>query len=123
MKIETFTFPNIKFPITYFIGKNAYDNFKIIDISKPNDLWFHINNISSCHVIANISELEYEFLTKKQLLTIIKKGALLCKQNTSKVKGEKKIEIIYTQVKNLVKIPQEEGSVLTKNTKIYTLSE
>jgi len=123
MKIETFTFPNIKFPITYFIGKNAYDNFKIIDISNPNDLWFHINNISSCHVIANISEPEYEFLTKKQLLTIIKKGALLCKQNTSKVKEEKKIEIIYTQVKNLVKIPQEEGSVLTKNTKIYTLSE
>ena len=123
MKIETFTFPNIKFPITYFIGKNAYDNFKIIDISKPNDLWFHINNISSCHVIANISEPEYEFLTKKQFLTIIKKGALLCKQNTTKVKEEKKIEIIYTQVKNLVKIPQEEGSVLTKNTKIYTLSE
>ena len=42
--------------ITYLIGKNAQDNFDIIDQSNENDIWFHAENISSCHVILKINE-------------------------------------------------------------------
>ena len=123
MRTEIIIFSNIKIPITYYIGKNASDNFRIIDIVKETDIWFHMNNSSSCHVVVCLPEKEEEFLTKKQLMTIIKKGALLCKQNTSKLRQEKKIEIIYTQVKNVVKIQEKEGTVITKNVKVYTLIE
>jgi len=122
MKQEIIMFNNIKTPITYYIGSNKSDNFKILDYVKETDIWFHIFDCSSCHVVVSIPEKEQELLTKKQVMTIIKRGALLCRQYTNKVKKEKNVEVIYTQVKNITKL-QEEGSVLAKNTKIYTLTD
>jgi len=122
MKKEIIIFTNIKTPITYYIGSNKSDNFKILDYVKESDIWFHIFECTSCHVVVSLPEKEEEFLTKKQVMTIIKKGALLCRQNTNSVKKEKLVEVIYTQVKNITKL-QEEGKVLAKNTKIYTLTD
>ena len=50
---------------------------------------------------------------------IITAGALLCKNNTNKLKSLKNIEIIYTQIKNITKtkIP---GCVETQNVKTVT---
>jgi len=47
-------------------------------------------------------------------------GALLCKLNTNKLKSLKKVEIVYTQIKNIEKtsIP---GCVITKNQKYIIL--
>ena len=56
MKTEIVYFENIKEEITFYIGKNDKDNFDVIDIGKPNDIWFHSNEGSSCHVIAKIPE-------------------------------------------------------------------
>jgi predicted ribosome quality control (RQC) complex YloA/Tae2 family protein len=122
MKIEIIHFSNIKSSITYYIGKSKLDNFNLINISNPNDLWFHANNTSSCHVVAKIPEEENEILTKKQIMTIIKKAALLCKQNTNKLYQEKNIEIIYTLVKNITKTDKN-GTVIANNIKTYTLFE
>jgi hypothetical protein len=48
--------------------------------------------------------LRYNFipdnLTKKQLMHIIKQGAVICKEY-SKCKSEKNVEIIYTNVENV----------------------
>ena len=55
-------------------------------------------------------------------MTIIKKGSLLCKQNTNKLYEEKNVEIIYTLIKNITKTDKV-GSVIANNTKMYTLSE
>lgn len=122
MKIEIIYFSNIKNSITYYIGKSKLDNFNLIDISNPNDLWFHAKNDSSCYVVAKIHEEENKNLTKKQIMTIIKKASLLCKQNTNKLYEEKNVEIIYTLVKNIIKTDTI-GSVIANNTKTYTLSE
>ena len=37
------------------------------------------------------------------MITIIKKGALLCKENTNKLKSLSKHVFMYTHVKNVVK--------------------
>ncbi len=86
--------------VVYYIGTNAVDNFATTDKGAPDDYWFHAKGVSSCHVVAKI----VESVDKRTLHTIIKRGALICKQNTSKLKSLEKVEFIYTKVKNVVKM-------------------
>jgi predicted ribosome quality control (RQC) complex YloA/Tae2 family protein len=97
MKEETVYFDDIV--VVYYIGTNAMDNFAVIDKGSPDDYWFHAKDVSSCHVIAKI----VEETNKKVLRTIIKKGCLLCKENTSKLKTLNNIEFVYTKVQNVTK--------------------
>ena len=105
--------------VEFLIGQNKEDNFKIIDSSEPEDIWFHASNISSCHIIASITKTNVK-LDKKQLRYILKQGALLCKQYTNKVAKEKFVEIVYTNVKN-VKKTEVIGTVETFGTKVLTI--
>jgi predicted ribosome quality control (RQC) complex YloA/Tae2 family protein len=99
MKEETVYFDNIV--VIYYIGTNAADNFAAIDMGSPDDYWFHAKGVSSCHVVAKMNE--GKAMDKQGLKSMIKKGALLCKQNTSKLKSMNNIEFIYTKVKNVTK--------------------
>jgi predicted ribosome quality control (RQC) complex YloA/Tae2 family protein len=100
MKIESRHIQSLNREITYLVGTNAQDNFDIIDESDEDDLWFHISDYSSCHVIAKMPQ--DITLDKKQKLQIIKQGALICKQN-SKYKSEPNLDIIYTNISNVIK--------------------
>ena len=104
-------FPKLHIDVEYVIGKNADENFDIIDDAEDHHIWFHVNGHSSSHVIA---KLDSE-LNKKDFRYIIKQGAILCKQY-SKLKSSKNVEIIYTIIGNITKtnIP---GSVITSNEK------
>lgn len=113
MKCETRYIAQLGIDIEFKIGKNASDNFDIIESSQANDLWFHIDDHSSCHVVASMAEdTNY---TKKQLLYIIKQGAILCKQH-SKYKSQKDVSIIYTYIKNIT-MTDIVGSVITESAK------
>jgi len=122
MRTVTRFIPSIGESILYKIGRNAKNNIEIIEESNTQDIWFHVSNDSSCHVIAVMNlehyntihncvtdpEKEYlrynfepEQLTKKQLMHIIKQGAVICKEY-SKYKSEKNVEIIYTKIENVV---------------------
>lgn len=115
MKTQVVYFDNIKKKITYLIGENAADNFLVIDASDfKTDIWFHSKEGSSCHVVAKIPGQPQ--LNKKELLTICKKGGLLCKLNTAKLKKQSNIEIIYTKIGNITKT-NIDGLVHTTNTK------
>ena len=105
---------NIKNIITYTIGKNAQDNFNIIDESNPNDIWFHVEDRPSNHVIAKIPPNIN--IDKKMEKYIIKQGAILCKQY-SKCKSESNVPIVFTKIHN-VKKTSIIGSVETIDTKI-----
>lgn len=84
--------------ISFTVGKNAQENFNIIENSNPNDIWFHIDNYASCHVVASMPpDIDFD---KKQLMYIIKQGAIICKQY-SKYKSDKNVSIVYTCVKNV----------------------
>jgi len=95
--------------IQYLIGENAKDNFRIIDIANPNDIWFHVEDKPSSHIIALLPADTP--LSKKDTQYIIKQGAVLCKQY-SKYASEKKLSIIYTNIHN-VKKTEIPGSVET----------
>lgn len=99
MKLFEVYIPNINKTIIYKIGSNANDNFNIIDQSKLNDIWFHLVDYPSVHIIAVIPS---EDINKKELKYIIKRGAVICKEN-SKHQNEKNLEITYTEISNISK--------------------
>lgn len=103
--IKEIFIPSLNKSITFFIGKNASGNWNIIDEADSEDMWFHIEDRPSCHVIAHI----LFNLDKREQKYVIKQGALLCKQN-SKYKSERNLKISYTKVKN-VKKTEQVGSV------------
>ena len=74
---------------------------------------FHIDDNASCHVIGSLPE--DTIFSKKQLMYIIKQGAILCKQ-FSKYKSHKNVSIVYTAIKNvtMTNIP---GSVNIQSSK------
>ena len=114
MKVDEIYIESLDKTVTFYIGKNAKDNFNIIDMCEPDDLWFHIKNESSCHVIALIASVKE--LNKKELQEIIEEGAKLCKENTLKVASLKNVAIDYTFLKNVRKT-KIVGSVLIQNVK------
>jgi predicted ribosome quality control (RQC) complex YloA/Tae2 family protein len=50
---------------TICIGKSAKENWKLIDDSMPNDIWFHLDDVPSSHVILKTSN--FTFFLKKNL--------------------------------------------------------
>ena len=85
----------------------------IIDVANSNDLWFHIEGESSCHVIASMP-IDMK-LDKKQLRQIVTQGAVLCKSK-SRFRSNKNVPVIYTKVENITK-SEPVGTVITENTK------
>lgn len=117
MKHETRYIDALGLDIQFKIGQNAQDNFAVIESAEPIDLWFHVNDHSSSHVVATIPPNVQ--LNKKQLMYIAKQGAILCKQH-SKYKSQQKVSIIYTTIQNVqpTNIP---GTVITQNTKTVVI--
>ena len=112
MKTEIIIIQPLKREITFYIGKSKEDNFAVIDAGNENDLWFHASHDSSCHVVCEVPDN----IDRSEMRYIIKMGAVLCKNNTNKLKSQKNVEIIYTQIKNVTKTAIA-GCVQTTNTK------
>ena len=112
MKTENVFIDALKREVTFYIGKNQNENFEVIDKGSNDDLWFHAAELSSCHVVCQVPT----DINKKEMRYIITTGALLCKNNTNKLKSMKNVNIIYTKIINIVKtnVP---GCVITKDTK------
>ena len=102
-------------PVEYVIGKNAQDNFDIIDDAEEYHMWFHIEGAPSGHVIAKIDDN----LDKKQMRYVIKQGAVICKQ-VSKFASAKDVNIVYARAGDVEKteIP---GKVIVKNSKTVSI--
>lgn len=89
------------------IGENARDNENIIKISHPEDIWFHVDNMSSAHIIL---KSEGDKIPKKYLNKI----SGLFKEYSKKFTC--KYNVIYTSIKN-VKLTKIPGAVTTSNVK------
>jgi predicted ribosome quality control (RQC) complex YloA/Tae2 family protein len=133
-RLVTRFIPSLKINVLYKIGKNAKNNFELIDEADSHDIWFHIKDVSSCHVIAclkniryttrddelpNYYDIDFDTLDKKEKQQIVTQGALLCKQ-FSKLKSAKNVEVIYTKIEHVEKT-NVLGTVLTKNTKVIVV--
>jgi predicted ribosome quality control (RQC) complex YloA/Tae2 family protein len=117
MKIDVLFLQGLNRKITFYIGQNKNENFEVIDNGEPDDLWFHANDISSCHIVAIIPK----DISKNDKKYIIKTGALLCKKYTNKIKNLKSVEIIYTQIKNIVKTSVPGCVIINNNKKFITV--
>ena len=86
-----------------FVGTNAKENWDLIDLAEPEDLWFHVEYFPSGHVLikerfeakTNLHQIHYP----NQIISI---GSQYCKTQ-SKYKDKKKLKIIYTQISNIKK--------------------
>ena len=116
MKVQTRYIPSLKKEVQFTIGQDAEDNFTIIDNSEPNDIWFHLADESSAHVIAKIPDIK---LDKKQKRQIITQGAVICKEN-SKSKSKKGVSIIYAEIQNVSKSTPI-GTVIVNNKKTIVI--
>jgi predicted ribosome quality control (RQC) complex YloA/Tae2 family protein len=108
MKTETFENESGEWEI--IIGRNKDENWKLIDDASPNDIWFHVTDMPSCHVILktdkNLRNIEKD---------VLKRCALLCKMN-SKAKTLNKCSIMYTEIENIKKT-KNVGEVIAKKYK------
>ena len=95
MKTELFNYNNTIY--TIIIGKNKNENWAIIDDASGTDLWFHISEIPSCHVL--LKNDEKLRLVPRQ---VIKRCAYLCKINSA-AKTVSKCDVIYATISNIKK--------------------
>lgn len=105
MKEEQFFFNGTNYSIK--IGGNKTENDHLVKTSIKTDIWFHVNDAPSSHVVL----LNNDKLNKipKQ---VIKRCACLCKSNSSSKSGLK-CEIIYTEMANV--LPTEHEGQVTLN--------
>jgi predicted ribosome quality control (RQC) complex YloA/Tae2 family protein len=88
------------------VGSNAQENWDLISESKQNDIWFHLDDKPSPHVVISTPK------KNKVSNQTLNYAAALCKEH-SKYSNISKLTIIYTQIKNISK-GDDVGSVILK---------
>jgi len=104
MKMISYEWKGVEY--LFYVGRNKYDNWDLIDNSKPWDVWFHVENAPSCHVILEMDDVDK---WRNIPRAVLKRGAGLCKEHSSS-KSIAQCPVIYTTVDKLVK-GREVGSV------------
>ena len=90
-----------------------------IFIYRQEWIWFHLDNLPSAHVDMCLKSEDTKltcFKKNNDYKHFIKYGGILCKQNSknSIIDQNQKIDIIWTQIKNIKK-GKEIGSVIFKD--------
>lgn len=111
MPEKSIYFPKLGQDIKYTIGKNAADNFAILDLAEPHHIWFHVEGSPSSHVIAEVPADYHTAFNKKNILGIVKQGAILCKQHSTSASA-KNVSIMYSEVANVQKHEHIVGTVI-----------
>ena len=115
MKIEIFTHGSKEYEIS--IGKNKEENWQLIDASQPNDIWFHVDNQPSCHVILkNAENVKLRDIPRQ----VLKRAAYLCKTN-SVAKTQPKCDLIYAAISQITKTNIVGQVIVNSGTKLISL--
>lgn len=111
MKEEFIVDNKIEKEMIYWIGENAQDNWDIIDKSDQKDIWFHLSNHPSAHIILRMNGIPLKKISKRTLIHC----AVQCKKHSkfSDISNKQKIYVIYTEIKNVSKADKP-GAVYTK---------
>ena len=82
-----------------YIGKNHFQNDYILSkIAAPEDIWLHLKDMPSAHIIIKKQEKEIDEKTVFEAAKLVK--------SLSKAKNSSKVCVIYTQRKFVRKIPK-----------------
>lgn len=87
------------------MGENAIENDSLISSSHPMDLWFHLDGVSSAHLV--LKSAGYK-ISKR---CINEAGSILYGSSKRARRGMK---VVYTEICNLRKT-EKVGCVITKN--------
>jgi len=116
MKTFVHTIGDVKYTIK--VGTNANENWTLIDNSHQEDLWFHLDEFASAHVvISQDTNIQEEIFYHNQ---IIRLASNYCKSNSKNGKNLYKVKIVYTEIKNLKK-GKEIGSVYISKPNYITI--
>ena len=115
MKIEIFTHGSKEYTIS--IGKNKEENWQLIDASNPHDVWFHVDDQPSCHVILkNAENVKLKDIPRQ----VLKRAAYLCKTNSA-AKTQSKCDVIYTPISQITKTNIVGQVIVNSGTKLISL--
>ncbi len=91
------------------IGKNNIQNDKLtFHIASKNDIWFHVKNAPGSHTILRLNNIPINNVSYETLNLVASLAAY-----HSKLKNSSKVEVDYTQVKNVKKIPGAKPGMVT----------
>ena len=94
---------------TVIIGENAKENDELVKESAPNDIWLHLENMSSAHIVIKTNDKE----TPKRVINMA--ASLFARYSPGKVTG--RYNVIWTEIKN-VKTTNTIGCVLPKKVRL-----
>ncbi|KAI7820901.1 hypothetical protein BX661DRAFT_146541 [Kickxella alabastrina] len=96
-----FTSTAVTPPVTIFMGRDKFENEDLIKHGWPEDVWFHVDKLSSAHIYLRLPQSIPDW--KSIPPALLDDLAQLCKANS--IEGNKKsnITIIYTPWSNLLK--------------------
>jgi predicted ribosome quality control (RQC) complex YloA/Tae2 family protein len=83
-----------------FIGKNARENWNLIEKSDPDDYWFHIENIPSAHIIVRKMDYSDTSDLPKTICDYCKKTLIATNSHCKTLRNPK---IIMTKIENIEK--------------------
>jgi predicted ribosome quality control (RQC) complex YloA/Tae2 family protein len=115
MKIDIFTHASKEYIIA--IGRNKEENWQLIDASNPDDVWFHIDNQPSCHVVLkNDEKVKLKDIPRQ----VLKRAAYLCKINSA-AKTQPKCHVIYAAISAITKTSIVGQVTVSGGTKLISL--
>uniref|UniRef100_A0A1B6DHV3 Coiled-coil domain-containing protein 25 n=1 Tax=Clastoptera arizonana TaxID=38151 RepID=A0A1B6DHV3_9HEMI len=87
-------------PVTLFMGFDKYENEELIKWGWPEDVWFHVDKLSSAHVYIRLQSGQ----TIDDIPTaVIEDACQLVKANSIKGNKMNDIDVVYTMWSNLKK--------------------
>ena len=87
----------IYFGVNFYVGRNAKNNWELLDKANDNDIWVHLDNLPSCYVI--IDSNSSSPINKSH----IKYAAQLCVTYSKIPNNVKGVHFIFTECKNVKK--------------------
>ncbi|XP_017145727.1 coiled-coil domain-containing protein 25-like [Drosophila miranda] len=100
-------------PAILYMGRDKHENEELIRWGWPEDVWFHVNNLSSAHVYLRLKPGQTIDDIPSDVLV---DAAQLCKANSIQGNKVNNLEVVYTMWENLKKTPDmEPGQVAYHN--------
>lgn len=99
-----------------YMGKDKFENEDLIKWGFPNDIWFHVEDLSSAHVYLRLPDgITMDTIPKDILMECCQ----LVKENSRDGKKKDKVNVCYTPWENLNKTSSMEvGEVGFKDQKL-----
>lgn len=87
-------------PVTLFMGLDKHENEDLIKWGWPEDVWFHVDKVSSAHVYLRLNPGQ----TIDDIpMSVIEDAAQLCKANSIQGNKMNNVDVVYTLWANLRK--------------------